>query len=92
MKLSDYLVDRNSQTELAKAIGAQPQLVWQWKRGVRHVPVARCVAIERATAGKVSRRDLRPVDWVEYWPELADVSANAGPIAMNSVAALPQGV
>lgn len=29
-----------------------------------------CVAIERATDGKVTRKDLRP-DWDLIWPELA---------------------
>ena len=30
-----------------------------------------CVAIERATNGAVTRRDLRPDDWQDIWPELA---------------------
>ncbi|WP_235033965.1 YdaS family helix-turn-helix protein [Pantoea sp. 18069] len=29
------------------------------------------VAIERETCGAVTRRDLRPVDWQQIWPELA---------------------
>lgn len=33
----------------------------------------RCVAIERATSGAVSRRDLRPLDWREIWPELEEI-------------------
>jgi len=28
-------------------------------------------AIERATNGQVTRRDLRPLDWQAIWPELA---------------------
>lgn len=28
-------------------------------------------AIERESAGKVTRRDMRPHDWAEIWPELA---------------------
>jgi len=28
-------------------------------------------AIERATNGQVTRRDLRPHDWRNIWPELA---------------------
>ena len=28
-------------------------------------------AVERATEGKVTRKDLRPVDWSLIWPELA---------------------
>lgn len=32
----------------------------------------RCVAIERATNGAVTRKDLRPHDWRDIWPELAE--------------------
>ena len=35
----------------------------------------RCVEIERATDGAVTRRDLRPDDWERIWPELADRAA-----------------
>lgn len=31
----------------------------------------RCAAIEAATHGEVTRRDLRPDDWEQIWPELA---------------------
>lgn len=58
--------------ELATAIGASPVLISQWSTGKRLVPIERCVPIERATLGEVSRRDLRPDDWHEIWPELAD--------------------
>ena len=71
MTLTDYLKAHSSQSELARAIGAQPQLVWQWANKVRPVPLERCVAIERATGGAVTRKDLRPVDWQDIWPELA---------------------
>ena len=30
-----------------------------------------CVLIERATGGQVTRKDLRPNDWQDIWPELA---------------------
>ena len=35
------------------------------------MPVKRCVLIEQVTNGAVTRRDLRPHDWKELWPELA---------------------
>lgn len=72
MKLSAYLSERGRKTLLAQSLGVPPQLVWQWSAGVRPVPLSRCVSIEQATAGQVSRRDLRPDDWHLYWPELAD--------------------
>lgn len=31
-----------------------------------------CVAIEQATDGAVTRKDLRPDDWHRIWPELVD--------------------
>ncbi len=38
-----------------------------------------CVALERESAGSVTRRDLRPDDWHEIWPELADQATPADP-------------
>lgn len=61
-----------SQVELASLIGVSPAAVNQWISGHRPVPVERCLAIERATHGAVTRRDLRPDDWRSIWPELAD--------------------
>ena len=58
---------------LAAAIGQSPQTVWNWR--TRGVPVIHCAAIEQATGGKVTRRDLRPEDWQRIWPELADAKA-----------------
>lgn len=63
------------QAALARALGVSPAVVNQWVSGVRPVPIERCVAIERATAGAVTRRDLRPDDWRDIWPELVDVIA-----------------
>lgn len=86
MKLIDYVSKHGSKTDLARAIGAQPQLVWQWATGVRQVPLERCVSIELATAGAVSRIDLRPNDWQKIWPELAETPANIAQAATKTVA------
>ena len=54
--------------------GSARAVVWAWtNRGV--VPIEHCAAIEQATGGKVTRRDLRPDDWARIWPELADQPA-----------------
>ncbi len=45
------------------------QAVHKWK-AAPDVPIERCPAIEKATDGQVSRRDLRPDDWWLIWPEL----------------------
>lgn len=52
---------------LAKLLGESIQTVSNWRsRGV--APANRCVAIEQHTG--VSRRELRPDDWHDYWPEV----------------------
>ena len=58
------------QTKLALAIGVRQQHVWNWMNRRDAVPPEFCTAIERATEGKVTRRDLRPDDWHRIWPEL----------------------
>ena len=47
-------------------------VAYQWHRGIRPVPTARVVEIERATDGAVTRKELRPNDWHLIWPELKD--------------------
>jgi DNA-binding transcriptional regulator YdaS (Cro superfamily) len=46
------------------------QTAHQWRNGERPVPAIRCHAIEKATKGKVSRKELRPLDWHLIWPDL----------------------
>lgn len=54
---------------LARALCVTPSFVIQMADGSKPVPVKRCVQIERATKGKVTRQELRS-DWREVWPEL----------------------
>lgn len=61
-----------SSADLARKIGVSAAEIYQWKKGIRPIPVERCAAIERATNGAVTRRDLRPDDWHRIWPELAE--------------------
>jgi DNA-binding transcriptional regulator YdaS (Cro superfamily) len=76
---------------LAGALGVTLAALGNWK--VRGIPIQRCVAIERIGAGAVTRRDLRPDDWQDIWPELADPQPNTAPapaqqapVAINSEA------
>lgn len=57
---------------LAKVCGVSPQAVSQWVKGTRPISERRCVAIEKATKRAVTRQELRPDDWQEIWPELAN--------------------
>lgn len=73
MTLSEYInaQGRGAITALAKQIGAPIPDVSRWVSGERPVPVGRCVPIEIATSGVVTRKDLKPSEWPRYWPELA---------------------
>lgn len=77
MTLLDYLNSkgRGAAKALAAAIGAASSDVSDWAHGHRPVPVHRCVPIERATEGAVTRRELRPDDWQLLWPELENPAA-----------------
>ncbi|WP_269501076.1 transcriptional regulator [Burkholderia sp. IMCC1007] len=78
MDLSTYLSSRKvTQASFAQQLGVSQGLIYQWLTGRRPVAIDKCVAIERITAGEVSRRDLRPSDWQLIWPELADLSGRA---------------
>lgn len=61
-----------SQTRLADSIGAFYPDVSNWKKGKTFPPSKYCKAIELATGGEVTVKDLRPHDWIVFWPELAE--------------------
>jgi DNA-binding transcriptional regulator YdaS (Cro superfamily) len=65
MLIPEYLAEANqTNVSLALQLGVPASLLSQWANGIRPVPAARCLAIERATAGKVRCEELRPdVDW-----------------------------
>ena len=49
-----------SQAELARRIGKKQAHVWNWLNRDKEVPAESVLSIEAATAGKVTRHDLRP--------------------------------
>jgi DNA-binding transcriptional regulator YdaS (Cro superfamily) len=79
MQLNEYLKSPGALTvrQLAEAVGVKSDMqVRQWQHGYggrRPSPIY-CHAIERATLGQVTRKDLRPNDWQKIWPELADTT------------------
>lgn len=60
-----------TQDELAKAIGVSQQMISKLLNNP-DFPISSktAVAIEKATNGQVTRKDLRPDDWHFIWPEL----------------------
>jgi len=80
------------QAKLAGLLGVTPPTVNQWAKGTRPVPIVHCVAIERATAGAVTRRDLRPDDAHLIWPDLDDADPNPAPALAQQAQAAINGV
>ena len=76
MNLSQYLLEeRGRQASLARAIGAHAPDISRWADGTRTIPVVHAAAIESATGGLVTRKEMFPDDWQRIWPELAERSA-----------------
>lgn len=61
MQLLQFLKSEGiSQSEFARRLGVTQGLVWQWLDGRQRVTAENCVLIEAATAGAVTRAELRP--------------------------------
>lgn len=74
MNLLDYTTqERGAKSRIARELGLPPQLVGQWALGRRPIPVERMAAIEKATGGSVTRRDMCPEGWPSIWPELVGI-------------------
>ncbi|PWC10518.1 transcriptional regulator [Brenneria corticis] len=72
MELKKYInnLERGGAKRLAETLGVSRSHLSQMAS--RRCPISpqRCVEIEVATDGCVSRQDLRPHDWSKIWPEL----------------------
>lgn len=80
MDLKNYIsVERGRAATLAARINVSPSYLSQLVGGSSAISPERCVEIERATDGEVTRKDLRPDDWEKIWPELA--ATKPAPIA-----------
>lgn len=71
MQLHEYLAQDGAQAKMAADLAISTAQVWQWKDRRRPVPHEYGAAIEKATGGKVTRKDLFPDSWARIWPELA---------------------
>lgn len=87
MNLKSWVeVERGRAMALAKSINVPQSFISKLVDGSKGVPIERCVPIERATDGAVTRRDLRPDDWADIWPELAQTPATPPNTATQPVA------
>lgn len=68
------LLERGGMTKLADDLKVSISYLSQLASGASPISPARCVEIESATKGVVTRKDLRPNDWAKIWPELAKPS------------------
>ncbi len=72
MKLDIFLKQKHGrQAWLAKELNVTAGFINQITNGSRPIPTRFGIAIERATNGKVTRKDMFQ-NWAEIWPELAD--------------------
>ncbi|MBN9529704.1 MAG: helix-turn-helix domain-containing protein [Alphaproteobacteria bacterium] len=62
--LIDAIYAAGGNNALARAIGVTPSAISQWDR----VPAQRVLQVERATGGKVGRRQLRPDLYADETP------------------------
>lgn len=80
MNLHDYFnsPDCMSASALAESIGIKNVAqIRQWQHGYanRLPSPENCLAIERATGGKVTRQELQPEDFIRIWPDLAHLAS-----------------
>jgi len=65
-------------TKVAYALGySDIRNVAYWTRGERWFTPKHCVTIERLTAGQITRKELRPHDFADHWPDLTPDTVEA---------------
>ncbi|ECC8734505.1 hypothetical protein DLB77_19375 [Salmonella bongori] len=69
MDLKTYYDDlpRGEKFKLARTLDMPPAYLSQMASGYVKVPPSRALAIEKATSGVVTRKELLPNDWHKYW-------------------------
>ena len=70
MNLHTYLSTKESATVFAKRISVPFASLSNWRHGKRNIPINMAVLIEKETDGLVTRKEMRPKDWMKIWPEL----------------------
>ena len=77
--LSKVVAFLGGDAALARELGISAPAVSQWRKRGTPIRAEFCAAIERATGGAVTRKELRPDDWRLIWPELAEQEKTAAP-------------
>jgi DNA-binding transcriptional regulator YdaS (Cro superfamily) len=87
MDLKTYIANspRGSAARLAQAVGVSPSYLSQMSTGRTNISAVRARAIEQATGGAVTRREMRPADWHLIWPELVEGDDRAASDASRPV-------
>lgn len=66
-KIKKAIEETGGAKELAARVGVSYKTVLDWKNGRTGITIGNCVKIEKATDGKVNRKDIMP----EYpWEDL----------------------
>lgn len=60
--------------EFAEVVNISKNFAYQLENGIRPAPIGLCYKIELATNGLVTRKELRPNDWQDIWPDLAEAA------------------
>ena len=78
MKLKEYTakLPRGGCGVLAKKLGISKSYLSQMVTGKAAISPTNAVAIEKATDGVVTRKDMRPADWYQIWPEYVEETLN----------------
>lgn len=79
MDLRTYVANLTPEqrADMARCVGVSVGQLNNWIYGLRRPNPKRAVAIERATNGAVSRKDLFS-DWQSIWPELVADGTSIG--------------
>lgn len=85
--------ERGRGVRLAAFLHVPASFVAKMASGDKSIPLEHATAIEKFTSGVVTRKDIRPDDWQDIWPELASSEqkqsaalAHQAPVAINSEA------
>lgn len=75
-KLLAYLnsLSKDEQTAFAERCGTSVGYLRKAISKGQLLGASLCVAIEQDTKGAVTRKDIRPDDWAQIWPELIDAA------------------